>query len=165
MLRETLTGVCYPCLAVRHVVYAILHIGSTTSYSAARSYLMCKTRQLPTWTTSKNVLNHLCEWESLKWRREILSLVYFHHVFYQFPALLNQFSFTISSSCRHPSSIVLPRSGTHFFKSPLFGLSVVWNKLPESLRTERSSAKFRFLLKDHYLTFKFSTTGIPDFRI
>ena len=72
----------------------------------------------------KHAVTHLCEWESLQWRRQILSLVYFHHVFYQFPALLSQFSFTISSSCRHPSSIVLPRSGTHFFKSPLFGLSV-----------------------------------------
>ena len=42
--------------------------------TAARSYLMRKTRQLLTWTISKNVLNHLCEWESLQWRRQILPL-------------------------------------------------------------------------------------------
>ena len=57
------------------------------------------------------------------------SSLYFHHVFYQFPSILSQFSFTISSTTDtlplHPSSIVLPRSRTHSFKSPLFGLSVV----------------------------------------
>ena len=63
-------------------------------------------------------------------------------LFYQSPSLLSQFGFTISCSSRHLSSIGLLCSATHFFKSPLLGLSVVWSKVPESLRGEWSSVRF-----------------------
>ena len=104
-------------------------------------------------------------WSSLKWRRQILSLLYFHHVFYQFPSLLIRFKFNVSLSCRHPSSIVLPRSGAHFLKSPLFSLSVEWNKLPEHIRCVQTSVNFRIALKAHYSQHRYSLTGIPNFSV
>ena len=92
-------------------------------------------------------------------------LAYFHHVFYQFPSLLIRFKFNVSLSCGHPSSIVLPRSGAHFLKSPLFRLSEEWNKLPEHIRCVQSSVNFRIALKAHYSQYRYSLTGIPNFSV
>ena len=149
--------------------FAVSHSDSLTldrlQAVAARSYLLCKTRHPPEWETPKQILNRTCDWSSLKWRRQILSLLYFHHVFYQFPSLLIRFKFNVSLSCRHPSSIVLPRSGAHFLKSPLFSLSVEWNKLPEHIRCVQSSVNFRIALKAHYSQHRYSLTGIPNFSV
>ena len=46
-----------------------------------------KLKRRPDWTTSKEDLNVLSSWESLAWRRQILGLVYFHHVFSQYPSI------------------------------------------------------------------------------
>ena len=149
--------------------FAVSHSDSLTldrlQAVAARSYLLCKTRHPPEWETPKQSLNRTCDWSSLKWRRQILSLLYFHHVFYQFPSLLIRFKFNVSLSCRHPSSIVLPRSGAHFLKSPLFSLSVEWNKLPEHIRCVQSSVNFRIALKAHDSQHRYSLTGIPNFSV
>ena len=133
--------------------------------TAARAFLFCKTKSRPNWMTPKQTLNELCNWESLAWRRQILSLVFFHHLFYQYPSLLLQFKLTVSSSSRHPSLVILPRSGAHFSKSPLFLLSIAWNKLPESIRTEKSHLKFRKMIKALYSSHKFQLRGIPDYCI
>ena len=100
-----------------------------------------------------SIIQHIC-WHNCGIIKSIIPevassdsvLAVFHHVFYQFPSLLIRFKFNVSLSCRHPSSIVLPRSGAHFLKSPLFRLSVEWNKLPEHIRCVQSSVNFRIAL-------------------
>ena len=49
--------------------------------SACRAYLTKKLKLAPAWSLSKEQLFELCAWESLCWRRHILGLRYFHHVF------------------------------------------------------------------------------------
>ena len=49
-------------------------------------------RHFPDWMTSKDALNKLCDWESLLWWRQILGLVYFHHLFHEY--------FTLLSDCK-----------------------------------------------------------------
>ena len=94
--------------------------------TAARAYIRSKAKVKPNWDTSKEYLNSSCSWESLAWRRHILSLVFFQHIFYQYPSLLVQFNIRRASfSNRHPLSLILPKCGSHFSRSPLFNLPVV----------------------------------------
>ena len=164
MLRTTTVRIRSPCLVIRRIPFRFAYVRPTASRWCS-FILLCKTRHSPEWETPKQILNRTCDWSSLKWRRQILSLLYFHHVFYQFPSLLIRFKFNVSLSCRHPSSIVLPRSGAHFLKSPLFRLSVEWNKLPEHIRCVLSSVNFRIALKARYSQHRYSLTGIPNFSV
>ena len=133
--------------------------------TAARAYLNSKLKRRPDWTTSKEDLNVLSSWESLAWRRQILGLVYFHHVFSQYPSLLSHFQLPSSQSSRHPSSIILPKAGTFFRKSTLFSLSVAWNKLPEDIRSLSTKAKFSIAVRRYHSQSMFSLKGIPDFCV
>ena len=129
--------------------------------TACRAYLLSKSKSQPSWTTPKHDLNSQCNWESLEWRRQILALAYFHHVFYAIPSLLFEFGFRLSHSPRHPSSVILPKSGTYLAKSPLFLLSIAWNKLPEDVRSLESPSKFKCAVRRHFASHKFSLKGIP----
>ena len=133
--------------------------------TAARAYLNSKLKRRPDWTTSKEDLNVLSSWESLAWRRQILGLVYFRHVFSQYPSLLSHFQLPSSQSSRHPSSIILPKPGTFFRKSTLFSLSVAWNKLPEDIRSLSTTAKFSIAVRRYHSQSMFSLKGIPDFCV
>ena len=133
--------------------------------TAARAYLNSKLKRRPDWTTSKEDLNVLSSWESLAWRRQILGLVYFHHVFSQYPSLLSHFQLPSSQSSRHPSSIILPKAGTFFRKSTLFSLSVAWNKLPEDIRSLSTTAKFSIAVRRYHSQSMFSLKVIPDFCV
>ena len=130
--------------------------------SAARAYLHCKTKQRPTWLTPKQELNALCEWEALQWRRHILGLVYFHHLYFQFFSLLSDFGFRKSDNPRHPTSIILPRSGTYSTKSFLFQFSLAWNHVAESTRNIKSSIKFKKQVRADYAKYKYNLAGIPS---
>ena len=96
--------------------------------AAARAYPFSRTKSRPNWMTPKQTLNLLHSWESLAWRRQILSLlsstIYCISILlfcfnlsslYQYPSLLLQFKFTVSSSSsQRPTLVVLQRSGAHF---------------------------------------------------
>ena len=91
--------------------------------SAARAYLFSKTRHFPDWMTSKDALNKLCDWESLLWRRQILGLVYFHHLYHEYFTLLSDCKLVKSRTSRHPS-LILPRSGSSFSNGFIFKFAV-----------------------------------------
>ena len=131
--------------------------------TAARNYIFARDKARPDWLTPKKKLNALSRWESLQWRRQILALVYFHHVFYKFPAVLIENAFLVSHSTRHPTSILLPRSSAYISKSFLFLLSIAWNKLPEDVRSFTSPCKFNKAVRRYYNNFQFDPSGIPDF--
>ena len=99
------------------------------------------------------------------WRRQILGLFYFHHVFSQYPSLLSHFQLLSSQSSRHTSSIILPKAGTYFRKSTLFSLSVARNKLPEDIRSLSTTAKFSIAVRRYHSQSMFSLKGIPDFCV
>ena len=113
--------------------------------------------------TPKEELNRLSSWESLAWRRQIFSLVYFHHLFHQCPYILSHFHFHPSQMPRRPCSIVLPQSGSSFSKSPLFLLSIAWNKLPENIRAITAPSAFNSDIRKLFSAHMFSLRGTPDF--
>ena len=129
---------------------------------AARSYLFALGKP-PHHLTTKENLNKICQWESVQWRRQILSLCYYHHVVHQFPQLLEEFQFRKSVSPRHPMTIRLPPASTCFSKFSLFCLSVEWNKLPEFLRSLSLGKAFDTQIKEHYASSKFTVNEIPNF--
>jgi len=129
---------------------------------AARSYLHALQKPQD-WMTAKDSLNVLAKWDSIHWRRQILSLCYFHHIYYQFPLLLEEFQFLKSNSARRPYSLRLPKASTHFAKSFLFLLSKEWNKLPGSICSIPHPGKFNKLIRDHYASSQYSTKGIDNF--
>lgn len=129
----------------------------------ARAYLHSKLKHRPDWLTPKESLNYHCNWESLAWRRQILSLKYFHHLFYEFPSLLMKFNFRVSSNPRHPTSLVLPKSGSYMCKSSLFVLAVAWNNLPEEIRSVKSPFKFKKSIRILYRDCRYSLSGIANF--
>ena len=131
--------------------------------AVARVYLRRKTKNPVDWSTSKHDLNVLCLWESLEWRRQILTLVYFHHVYYSYPNLLSHHRFKKSHSPRHPTSILLPRAGSYLVKSPLFLMCLAWNKLPESVRSLVSPVKFNVAVRKLYAEYRYVLRGIPEF--
>ena len=112
-----------------------LHELDKLQATAARAYLRQRHKHTVDWFTSKVDLNSRSCWESLEWRRQILTLLYFHHLYYFYPSLLSDFHFTKSSSSRRPSSVILPRAGPYVAKSPLFLMCIAWNKLPENIRS------------------------------
>jgi len=131
---------------------------------AARSYLAARGRPQD-WLTPKVTLNELSNWDSLQWRRQILSLCYFHHVVFQFPSLLEELQFNKSTSSRHPNLIRLPRALSHFAKSFIFKISIEWNKLPEKLRSVTKPSTFNEQIREHYSASKFCINGIPNFSL
>ena len=84
------------------------------------------------------------QWESFHWRRQILSLMYFHHLFYEFPSLLVEFSFCPSAGTCRAHYLRLPKASVHFSKSVLFKLAVQWNKIPEETHSVENSKKFAY---------------------
>ena len=129
--------------------------------TAARAYLASKLKCQPDWMTPKEELNRLSSWESLAWRRQILSLVYFHHLFRQCPYILSHFHFHPSQMPRRPCSIVLPQSGSSFSKSPLFLLSIAWNKLPENIRAITAPSAFNSEIRKLLSAHMFSLKEVP----
>ena len=113
--------------------------------------------------TPKEELNRLSSWESLAWCRQILSLVYFLHLFHQCPYILSHIHFHPSQMPRRPCSIVLLQSGSSFSKSPLFLLSIAWNKLPENICAITAPSAFNSEIRKLFSAHMFSLRGIPDF--
>lgn len=128
--------------------------------SAARALLFCKLKQKPDWLTPKESLNRMCDWASLQWRRHVLGLVYYHHVYYHFFSLLDGFGFQKSRNSRHSTSIILPRAGSTFVKSFLFQFSIAWNKLPETTRCLTSPSKFKRQIRKDFISYKFKLSGL-----
>ena len=128
--------------------------------SACRAYLTSKNKCAPEWLTPKDRLFAAANWESLCWRRHILGLTYFHHIFYCFPTLLQQFSFVITRNSRRSLSIILPRVGTTMSKSFLFMYALAWNKLTPDLRSIPSTNVFKKKIKAEFVQHKFSTSGL-----
>ena len=131
--------------------------------SATRGYLAAKLGRKPDWMTPKENLNQRAGWEAIKWRLQILSLCYFHHIVYTFPSVLFDFKFRFSSSSRHPKSLVLPPTGNYFAKSFLFLIAVAWKKLPADIRSLDSPTLFNRQVRKLYEVYRFSVSGIPSF--
>ena len=92
--------------------------------AAARSCLRAKTGRFPDWQTSKENLNSHRNWESIAWRRHILGLAYFHHVYYCRYSLLHVNSFKKSRSSHHPHFLILPVAGSYISHSFLFMFAI-----------------------------------------
>ena len=137
---------------------------NTLQASAARAYLSAKNKRKVDWMTSKHILNQPSGWESLHWRRQILALVYFHHVVHYFPSLLDTFSITRSSSARRPFSFLLPKASLYIAKCSLFKLTIEWNKLPFELQSLPAKS-FSIQIRHHYNAHKYSMDGIPYFGV
>ena len=128
---------CYVRPAIGYAIPAwisglkIEHINTLDKLQArvARSCLSLRSGSSIDWLTPKEELNRLCNWSSLQFRRHILCLCFFHHLYYYFPDLLTDFGFHKSHSFRHPSSLILPKVGSHFGNSYLFRFSIAWNNL------------------------------------
>ena len=133
--------------------------------TAARHYLLSKHKKFPDWLTPKDELNKRCGWESLLWRRQILGLAYFHHIFHTFFALFSKFNFRKSSNPRRPTFLVFPnRAGPSFVKGFLFQYAITWNKLSEETRS-LPAHKFKSQIRRDYDDFKYLCSGIPDFHV
>ena len=126
----------------------------------ARSCLSLRSGSSIDWLTPKEELNRLCNWSSLQFRRHILCLCFFHHLYYYFPDLLTDFGFRKSHSSRHPSSLILPKVGSHFGNSYLFRFSIAWNNLDEQIRVVKSSKQFSNQLHSTYRKYKYSLSGL-----
>ena len=89
--------------------------------------------------------------------------MYFHHLFYEFPSLLVEFSFCPSAGTRRAHYLRLPKASAHFAKSVLFKLAIQWNKIPEETRSVENSKKFASSIRKLYDDHKYSLSGIPNF--
>ena len=104
MLRPSFVSLC----CAEYWGYSLLSSHANTmdklQATAARAYLRQRNKHTVDWFTSKVDLNSCSCWKSLEWRRQILTLVYFHHLYYFYPSLHSDFHFTKSSSSCRPSS-------------------------------------------------------------
>ena len=128
--------------------------------SACRAYLSAKFNAYPDWMTPKESLFEQAGWESPAWRRHILGLTFFHHVFYCFPSLLEKFNFKVTKHSRRFHFIVLPHVGKHMSKYFLFKYAIAWNKLPPTLRSLANKVKFKKKIKVEFDDFKCNLAGI-----
>ena len=112
------------------------------------------------WQTSKENLNCDCNWESLAWRRHILGLAYFHHVYYCRYSLLQVHGFKKSGSSRRPHFLILPVAGSYISRSFLFMFAIAWNTLPEAIRCLNSPGKFKSAIRKHFAVYQHKVEGL-----
>lgn len=120
------------------------------------------------WVTPKSTLLKEIGWPSLRWRREILSMVLFFKLISSRPQLFCEYlpvfvKDKVNREHRKPLQLLLPsvKSSRHL-NSFFIRSSILWNKLPHRIQSAPSSTVFRSLLEHHWETFKFNAyTNIP----
>ena len=130
--------------------------------SVARSILKMR------WDTPKNKVLQTIGWPSLRWRREISSLVLFYKLVnsrpHPFHECLPKFSKdVVDRGHRKPYQLVLCRvKSSRHLNSFFIRSSILWNTLPHKLQSAPSPKTFRCLLEEHWRYFKFcSNSNIP----
>ena len=122
------------------------------------------------WDTPKPHLLKALNWSSLRWRREVASMVLFQSVIHTRPNPLSTLLFPFSKDV-HPArnlrklyQLVIGKATTTRLQSSFFyRSSVQWNTLPKFLQEPSTSQRFKQLLETHWSRYQFNTSkNVPD---
>ena len=111
---------------------------------------------------SKENLNKLCSLQSLKYRRQIISLVTLFKFIHFHPNYLEQFNIYITKSTRRPNKLVFNNHGRVLSSLFMHRIGTMWNCLPPSLTSLDNLSKFTCALRHFTLKYQFSCNGIPS---
>ena len=111
---------------------------------------------------SKENLNKLCSLQSLKYRRQIISLVTLFKFIHFHPNYLEQFNIYITKSTRRPNKLVFNNHGRVLSSLFMHRIGNMWNCLPPSLTSLDNLSKFTCALRHFTLKYQFSCNGIPS---
>lgn len=125
--------------------------------SVARSILKAD------WRTPKSDLLRELDLPSLRWRREIASLVLLHKLLQSRQQPLAECLFPFASSVtdrsrRKPKQLILPKAhSTRVLKSFFYRTALAWNTLPAHTQALQTPSQFRSALETHFNKFKYLT--------
>ena len=104
----------------------------------------------------------LCSLQSLKYRRQIISLVTLFKFIHFHPNYLEQFNIYITKSTRRPNKLVFNNHGRVLSSLFMHRIGNMWNCLPPSLTSLDNLSKFTCALRHFTLKYQFSCNGIPS---
>ena len=113
--------------------------------------------------TPKSELFERLDWPSLRWRREIASMVLFHRILHTRPkpldACLFKFAHTVSDrSLRKPKQLLLQEAHTtKYINTFFYRTSMIWNTLPAQIQNISNHHHFKDALEAHWSIHKYST--------
>ena len=114
------------------------------------------------WSTPKETLFESLDWPSLRWRRDVASMVLFHKLLTSAPT--SSFSecipsFSSSNSVRgtrKPLQLLLNHANTSRYTNSFFyRSSVLWNSLPSNLQAIKNRKTFKITLMERWRSYKF----------
>ena len=147
------------------------HASISSSDALALERLQCAIARLllqAPWDTPKETLLRQIGWPSLRYRREIISMVLFFKLLRARPPFLSDCLFPFAHTrserlLRKPFQLLLGKAlSSRYSNSFFFRSAVLWNTLPHSLQSITNPSKFRSALEDHWCAFQFNTkSNIP----
>ena len=128
--------------------------------SIARSILKAN------WLTPKAQLLERMQWPSLRWRRAVLTLTFFHRLLSNPPGPLKEclfpFASTTGRSLRKPRQLILgPISSSRLLKSFFYRTAIQWNSLPANIQNITCTSAFKHALEHHWQEYQFNASKDP----
>lgn len=110
---------------------------------------------------TKESLNMKCNLQSLKYRRQFLSIVILFKYIHFHPDYLQRFNLAISKSARRPNKLVINCHGTQMSSLFLLKAAKLWNCLPPSTTSLDNLVAFKKQYLIHTYKYRFDCRGIP----
>ena len=110
---------------------------------------------------SKGNLNEMCHLQSLKYRRQYLSLILMYKFIHFHPEYLERFNVSVTHSARRPNKLVFKKHGKYLSSLFIFRIGMLWNCLPPAITAVSNLSDFKNILSTYTSKYQFVCSGIP----
>ena len=125
-----------------------------------RRYLRNKKISFAIYET-KESLNMKCNLQSLKYRRQFLSIIILFKFIHYHAEYLCKFNLAVSKSARRPNKLVINSHGTQLSSLFLLKTAKLWNCLPPDITSLENLTAFKKRFRAHTYKYCFDCNGIP----